>query len=1072
MAPAFNQPSHRPSVAFADLSDEDSSLGSIHHDSILSTTASSPLTAHGGNRNEYSDDDINILYEIVLRAEEILEEELSPSSRLPTHALFKAYDEILPNYGLDPDEDQHISKLVFMVGGVKHEDLIIDKFKTVMARMNITLAIDMPSAPVSEVDDDAKSGSSSDDYSEPPDPKPDVIHHIKPDIYDPGAYTGLVTASDIYEDEMNQYDASISREQHLASSAEAFRRRHHAKFSAVNTLRHWQKKSNYISNICDQLDAARQADLEDDAEDRFYIWRAVAAEAEQIPPEDLPSNIYSKRTERIAIRTYEILSTKKVLKQWRAASKEKLKKAKEAEPMPADPLARLADRAHNNLLMSRAFAQWSNRAEEESERAQMAVKAYEMSLKAKALGFRHRPTADSLIDKARDSSPDDVAHSLAPTNPHASAEAQPDDFEEVDEEKEAMMAQLAAKAYETNLKARALGIRPRLNAETLIGDSRENASAADFPHQPDTGLKDVENDVQKQSRVAQVATQTDGTGSEVKTLPIRTRPTIDNPGNNNASTDTNTTTSKKRQKSALSVTFADSAHPAGTGIGSGAKASTKSSTGESSASSGHPSGSTDDDDDDDDVMDERTLLARRHILRMRFFEAWESYTAERLSKVEEFKVEQQNQRLAQTIPVWRNAAVSQKHQILALNADRANFYHRTTKVLPIWRERAQQSIEYEEEVLEHYAERADYYNKTTRTLPILRRKAQQAKEREQLLEHYANRASFFYRVTEALPVWRNKAAEAAERQQELAGYSERADYYYKTHDTLLEWRDIAKQRRKERLKEAHLETRRIVKKGMGERCINQWRDKLQPSLDRSEIMDANLEDAIANREAKQAWQALHTWRNRAQEQKQLASTREVIIKANALEQWREKSALCQEVRIEADERREERAKNRALKIWNSSSIQNANRPDMVANALIKKERRLLRQGFEGWYSRTADKLVPVELPDGNYKSVDQVVEDARRQSSENQVRGLFHAWKAAANNKNKHVAEETYAPTPGRPHLFLGPLGRRETTTPLAPVPNRGPWQPRDSILGGSEMAGRASRSGRAKRNLRVSWAA
>ncbi|KAI1493019.1 Sfi1 spindle body protein-domain-containing protein [Biscogniauxia mediterranea] len=1072
MAPAFNQPSHRPSVAFADLSDEDSSLGSIQHDSILSTTASSPSTAHGGNRNEYSDDDINILYEIVVKAEEILEEELSPSSRLPTHALFKAYDEVLPKYGLDPDEDQHISKLVFMVGGVKNERLIIDKFKTVMARMNITLAIDVPSAPVSEVEDDAKSRSSSDDYSEPPEPKRDVIHHIKPDIYDLDAYTGLVTASDIYEDEMNQYDASISREQHLASSAEAFRRRHHAKFSAVNTIRHWQKKSNYISNICDQLDAARQADLEDDAEDRFYIWRAVAAEAEQIAPEDLPSNIYSKRTERIAVRTYEILSTKKALKQWRAASKAKLKEAKEAQPLPADPLARLADRAHNNLLMSRAFAQWSNRAEEESEKAQMAVKAYEMSLKAKALGFHHRPTADSLIGKARDSNPDDVAHNLASTNPHASAEAQPDEDEEVDEEKEAMMAQLAAKAYETNLKARALGIRPRLNAETLIGDSRENAAAADFPNQPDTGPKNVESDIEKQPRVAQMATQTDGTGSEAKALAIRTRVTIDSSGNSNASKNTTTTPLKKRQKSALSVTFADSAHSTSTGNDSGANASTKSSTGESPASAGQPSGSTDDDDDDEDVMDERTLLARRHILRMRFFEAWESYTAERLSKVEEFKVEQQNQRLAQTIPVWRDKATSQKHQILALNAERANFYMRTTKVLPIWRERAQQSVEYEEEVLEHYAERADYYNKTTRTLPILRRKAQQAKEREQLLEHYANRASYFYRVTEALPVWRDKAAEAAEMQQELACYSERADYYYKTHDTLLEWRNIAKQRRKERLKEAHLETRRIVKKGMGERCINQWREKLQPSLDRTEIMDACLEDAIANREAKQSWQALHTWRSRAQEKKEIAWTREAIIKANTLEQWREKSALCQEVRIEADERREERAKSRALKIWNSSSIQNANRPDMVANALVKKERRLLRQGFEGWYSRTADKLVPVELPDGNYKSVDQVVEDAQRQSSENQVRGLFHAWKAAAKNKNKHVVEETYAPTPGRPHLFLGPLGRRETTTPLAPVPSRGPWQPRDSILGGSEMAGRASRSGRPKRNLRVSWAA
>ncbi|KAI0436870.1 hypothetical protein F4803DRAFT_540724 [Xylaria telfairii] len=1018
----------RPAGYASDFSDDEALQPRFpsppsRHDAVFSTIGSSDM-AHitGIDRNEYSDEDIKIVYEIVLRAEIILAEELTPSSRLPTHALFLAYDEILAEYGLDPSE-RHISKLVFMVGGVKGQKSLMEKFKAVMARMNITLAIEEPQT----------SGSERDYRHHHADGDADDLR-IVDDEHTSAAHTGEVESngyksSSSYAPDVSTESLDVAPEGHLADKAAAFRKKYHAQFLAVAILRRWHNMAHYANYLCVQSDTTREAELMEALRDHFRVWRALAAETEYAAPNNTHPNAYSKRMERIAIRAHEILLTKKALAKWQQSLQDEHRKNRDAklladqlarqayddDDFKEDPqLARLAQRAHRNLVLSQAFSSWSNRVEEEGAKAEVAAKAYEMSLKAKALGLaRNRSAIDDmrklLANKAGNSA-----------------------------------ALLTDQAVSPDTK----------QTESLPPAVAISASAVSIPSRPRPPSQ------RPLSSIA-IATQ------------LRTR----------KPPETKSASSATRPPTAIPIAIVPPAPVPPDGVRAEAHTSP--------TPTGAPvliSKPTEDaNSSDDDQLDERTMLARRHILRMRYFGAWETYTSKGIEKVEKFGEEKRNQRVIWSISTWREQAASRPQQAIEckIELEETGFYQRAVKRIRKWRERANREAHRQEKVLEHYAERAEYYSKTTKALPVLRRRTEQANQRERLLRLYAERTNYYLRTTQALSTWRAKAQGVSQTRRLQECYGERANYYYRTRNTLSTWRQKTKQRRKEKLREAHLETRRIVKRGMGERCIKQWRNKLEPSYELYEIMNVALGEALGNREWRQTSQAFTTWRRRARERADAIATGDTILKQKAMDQWQDKVALHRDLEGEAEEHWEMKAKSRTLKTWNLSSVQNANRPEMAANALEKKERKLLRQRFETWYGRTADKLVPVELSDGTYRNVGQVIEDARQQAVEHQARGFLHTWRAAAvaaeaDSRASQVQNEAYAPTPGRPQLLLGSFTTARqnwTTTPLAPVPSYTRWQARDSMMGRSEFGGRVSRSSRAQsaknpKNLRVSWAA
>ncbi|KAB8294170.1 hypothetical protein EYC80_009610 [Monilinia laxa] len=93
----------------------------------------------------YTDDDLVILHDIVVRAQQILPT-LPSRDRLPTNALFRSYYEILPRVGIDTDHDNRYARLLFKIGNLRDfNGTLFEKFEEVLARRGITLEFDTDS---------------------------------------------------------------------------------------------------------------------------------------------------------------------------------------------------------------------------------------------------------------------------------------------------------------------------------------------------------------------------------------------------------------------------------------------------------------------------------------------------------------------------------------------------------------------------------------------------------------------------------------------------------------------------------------------------------------------------------------------------------------------------------------------------------------------------------------------------------------------------------------------------------------------------------------------------------------
>ncbi|OAA46255.1 centrin-binding protein Sfi1 [Metarhizium rileyi] len=86
----------------------------------------------------YSNEDIEILHSVVSSAQDEFDRSPFPKP-LPAAVLFKAYDDILPTYGIDPDSDHHLSALVFRIGGEHGDRSLSSKFEAILKRMGILL---------------------------------------------------------------------------------------------------------------------------------------------------------------------------------------------------------------------------------------------------------------------------------------------------------------------------------------------------------------------------------------------------------------------------------------------------------------------------------------------------------------------------------------------------------------------------------------------------------------------------------------------------------------------------------------------------------------------------------------------------------------------------------------------------------------------------------------------------------------------------------------------------------------------------------------------------------------------
>lgn len=1096
------------------------------------------------------------MFAVVQRAQDVLPT-LPAHSRRPVPALFKAYYEILPQRGIDPEDDQQIAKLIFKLGGVKSGASLEEKFTAVMSRMGIELQLEdlqshasdtegedapMPDLPAPEhahrgpADESDDSEDSAPNDTMIPQPTRTGLSVIEEESH---AHESTLEVGDDYNDDDDDDDdeddddntttepeepVAVVTEDELHETALAFHDEHKFEFPVTTAFTQWHNRAAFASHILTQFQLARQADLEDGAEDKFQEWRSVAIEAQEVPLYELPGNIFSKQTEQVAARAREIYAMKSALQRWRQTARRSKPKDGATSAVQYDLLRRVAAKAHDNLMLSRAFSNWYNRTREECSKETLARHAYETNLKAKLFDVRRGP-------------PPPVLKTERPSQSHSGK-----------------LPEGSRSGKQSGTHAPAQGVPKKPSRSAVDAPvSRSRSVAADVKH--NTGPASKVDEPSSEPSAAAHSTRQDRPASE-SAVATGTREERDE---ERRKAEERRSVLKARTLSlirALSERTQKSDADSVTELPDGRKVKSDGDV-EADGNAEVTVVSI------EDELDERTLVARRHILRMRYFTAWEEYTQGHLALVGTFSRQQvvsswrrraalapealqharqrtpdstqrairkwakrirsyeqlgekaewvhKRSRQSRTIAHWlaiscqRKRSTMLKRQALsawydqpapdatlAACADEFHAFHQTASTLNAWRRAAaRESLACDR--LEQYGKRAGWYNAATSALrawkavsretsrKIIAQKSviarwtavdQQESEQQELSRGYADRALFYNKVVKILPLWRARAQEVSARRQEQESYCDRASYYYSTKGALDFWSAKAKERRKDRLRSAHLETRRIVKRGAGERAVRTWHRQLGPQLLRTETMDEVLDNALADRWWQQSAHAVHVWRERAVQKQAVIDDKEATAKQQTMVQWQLLTEEKQELAFEARTHWEDAACAKALKRWNLRRDQNAGRPSMVAYALEKKDRRMLRYGLERWYAKTAEHhlaLGTAEQPNTVSQLGTSTFDEAVTNSKGKSPARNENRWRVSLGEASR--AEEVYVPTPGRPSLMLGDFGLRNalTTTPLGPVPRRS-WHPdtHASSMRGSTVGGG---TGRARKNLRVSFA-
>ncbi|KAH8677733.1 hypothetical protein BX600DRAFT_450592 [Xylariales sp. PMI_506] len=1081
---------------------EDQSLAPMspdHHGSVASSIA--------GDADDYDNHEIQLIFDTVTRAEEILPF-LPSSSRLPTNALFLAYEEILEERGIEAPDGPKLDKLLFKIGGSRYGETIADKFQDVMARMNITVHFDVPGNMGEELisDDDMSWQSDLHEYDDgdvPFDLTDEIqsIDHAAQESLPVGVLEHpAAVGSPLPEsvDSLKQGNPEV-REVTLQKAVLGFQR-HQDKIHSITAVEKWQEKSSRYTRICKLFHDAREADFQIGFNDVVIAWNEIAVEVDEMPLDDIPANVYSKRILYLAARAHDIYTTKNALAYWRQRAAERSERNEPSfdkflgKSVEDDlRLSKLAQRAHENLMKSRALSQWSNRAAEERRKAQFAEMAHEMALKSRAFGFR--PKLDALASTIRegyepyDGPPSEVAPGQPPQYQEPAADK---DRSEPILESDARPSARRTQAILESLKRMGNPIlrfaRQSVAANSIAFKSASASTSSLLP--PDLASSSpVEPRDEEQKGEAEEEEEAPADDYDERTMIARRHIlrmrffqswkdyTQDHRTRVKDFTMQHTLEPWRERSLSMVEKFHDSSRRHDETVSRDALHNW-------AAAVAQPDGLR--------AIAEQTRQ-RNQILSV--LKPW-------VATARQYRRSIQRQR--HLLALWHDSQTLQGEFEQA--ASTFHKHRRLEIALRNWRIATADAVAKKQEY-EGYAQRSDYYRRSHGTIQewkarsrgnavqmSMKRDAidswyqgcQDHVAREDMMTQYASRANYYYSITKSLPAWREATAAALELQQEL---EERCTYSFfdsSSRETIQLWRTLAKQRRKARLRQAHLEVRRLVKKGMGARCVTHWRGRLEYSSNRVEQLERNMSGVTTDRAEDLLAQSLQTWRLQAEDKSQMDTTSTAVVVQKVLLDWRERCNLHGQLETDAQEYWTDRATAKALKDWKLNSLQMDGRRSTVQKHL-NKDRKLLKQSLEGWHAKTIDKLAQVP------SHINRNGLGGAAQDNQNQLPGagtrrtLFSLGRAVVSrggtpqledDVDEYVDEESaYAATPGRPQLLLGELGRRQTTTPLAPIPQRQPWQgasrgPGDSILGQSASgAVTGSRVSRTRRNLRVSWA-
>lgn len=333
--------------------------------------------------------DIELVHEIVTLAESLFPT-LPERDRLPTNALFIAAEEILPRYGLDPENTpSHIARLIFKIGGQRSGNTLGDKFRSVLGGLGIQLEF-VPSSPSARPGSSASTvpsyapstralsdptetleiapgiggnqqydlrhfGEADDIGPEVPSAEERVPLQVLPDLAagsrlgsepELGSSFGAGDHDEPIHAGPGSFAVGDVDVELLEEKLEYLREQEERRFTE-NILANWHENAYHAKHVNDQLMAiAVEYDNEDLMGEVLDIWEEEAAAAEELRAKAEAAakhEAYVAKMEKRASRVHEIFTICTVLAQWQEQAHEEIERTAVAR---------------RHLVRKRAFEGW------------------------------------------------------------------------------------------------------------------------------------------------------------------------------------------------------------------------------------------------------------------------------------------------------------------------------------------------------------------------------------------------------------------------------------------------------------------------------------------------------------------------------------------------------------------------------------------------------------------------------------------------------------------------------------------------------------------------------------------
>jgi protein SFI1 len=295
------------------------------------------------------------------------------------------------------------------------------------------------------------------------------------------------------------------------------------------------------------------------------------------------------------------------------------------------------------------------------------------------------------------------------------------------------------------------------------------------------------------------------------------------------------------------------------------------------------------------------------------------------------------------------------------------------------------------------------------------------------LDHHATELHASRLLQRVLSKWPEKLPHL----RQLQHWSRDAEFYFLTSKTLKRWKASTESSKREKRKVAYAQVRRTTKMNLGRAILLGWRIKAQKVLD----MQAQVEEIIRNKTVVVGMDIFDRWRARTEELGEIETIWRQRLLRKFFDTWKDRSLAFQDLNTEAVISSQERQQSRAIKKWELVMLQMRGRGIQAAEVQEKNAKRTFRKMFNYWSQKAAERRPVKYFEDSEAGRPTQLGGTARAE-----------AWSDFGDEEGEWAKgpDEVAHSTPLRGYLSTPSKGKGRvvaaaakfsSTTPKAPLP-------------------------------------